>query len=568
MALAKSLFINKFEKGTQENPSIGYGAMVGYDMYSKKGIAQLAKKSTCVYDLESGGLGEYPHFFAVSGLGTTWWMLSNLGNVYYASSASASNWISAGFPTGATGGVSGNGMINFQNYMFVFTNTNIYYTASNTPTAGTWVNWTDTKSLGVLASPSDVSSSPITALHYPFLFPSNRGVYFGNASSNGVVGFWGQNGTTTFDPAGTAGTGFLYNNTAFSPPSNTYITGVINFLPPNNLAIASYAFQDPASADLITWDTVSSNKFSPPLRLPSAQQANSAGVPINSGIKQMVNRNQVLYAVSGGNHTIYETNSANFNLIDSLNLYSNVRGTGGAETNLPPFFNSYPQAITVMGNKILTGVSTPPNNSLYPTGGIFPFGVWSIAFHDDGTKSTQCEFTLPTIFTGGVAQTVIVSPTGANSYAKITSLMPVSTNKLLVGYRFYNANLGSVGSGIACSGIALVDTTAFIDDITKTSMESPMWEIGTSLNPQAVNNIETILAKPLLTGQTIDISYRTSLASDWTILDTFTGDGTKNNYPITKNPIGAVQYLQLRVRMATGGSNTTDSPYLRNVIVS
>lgn len=559
--LTKSIFINNFEKGADENPNIGYGAVVGMDIYTKKGVVMLAKKSSTVYNLQGN---EYPTFFAVSGLGTTWWAQTNRGNVYYTSSATASGWADASFPTGATGGVSGNGMIFFQNYIFAFSNTSIYYTASSTPTAGTWINWTDTKALGSLHSFSSFATSPITALHYPFLYPSNRGVYFGNASSGGVVGFFGQNGTTAFNPAGVTGTDFLYNNSAFNPGNNTYAVGVLNFLPPSNLAIAAYAFQDPSSADLITWDTISANKFSPPLRLPSAQLADSSGVPINSGIKQMANRNQVLYCISGGNHSIYETNSSSFNLIDSINLFSNVRARGGGETALPPFYNAFPQAICVMGNKIITGTSTPPDNSIYTGGGIFPMGAWSITFNRDGTKSTQCEYQLPTITLGGTQQNTTVSPTGASNYGYVTAIYPVGTNKLLMGYAWKNTNV----SATASSGIALISTTDYITDLGKTSLESPLFEIGTALNPQAINNIEILFVKKLLANEAFQLDYRTSLADDWTEITTVVADGTTNYYQITENSIGAVQYLQLRFRMSASGDTPTNTPYLRNIIIS
>jgi hypothetical protein len=561
--LTKPIFVNKFEKGQSENANIGYGAVVGLDIYSKKGVVMLAKQSTTVYNMSGT---EYPTFFAVSTLGTTWWAQTNRGNVYYTSSATASGWTDGAFPTGATGGVSGNGLVFFQNYILAFSNTSIYYTSSSTPTAGSWVNWTDTKALGSLHSFSSFATSPITALHYPFLYPSNRGVYFGNASSGGVVGFFGQNGTTTFDPSGVTGTAFLYNNSAFNPGNNTYAVGAINFLPPSNLAIAAYAFQDPSSADLITWDTISTNKFTPPLRLPSAQLADSTGVPINSGIKQMANRNQVLYAISGGNHSIYETNSSSFNLIDSINLFSNVRAKSGAETALPPFFNSFPQAICVMGNKIISGLSTPPDNSIYTSGGIFPFGAWSITFNRDGTKSSQCEYQLPSITLGGLPQNTTVSPTGANNYAYISALYPVGTNKLLMGYAWKDSNV----SATAASGIALVSTTDYITDRGKTALESPLFEIGTALNPQAVNNIEILFAKKLLTNESFILEYRTSLADDWTSLLSVVEDGTNTTgaYKVTDNSIGAVQYLQLRFRMAASSDTPTNTPYLRNIIIS
>ena len=44
----KTLFINQFQKGSQENANLGFGTMLGIETYSKKGVAQLTKKSTKV----------------------------------------------------------------------------------------------------------------------------------------------------------------------------------------------------------------------------------------------------------------------------------------------------------------------------------------------------------------------------------------------------------------------------------------------------------------------------------------------------------------------------------------
>lgn len=535
------LFINQFQKGQdKENANLGTGNMVGFDLYTKKGVAMLAKKSATV--LDTSGTAAFPHFQCVSLLGTVAWVQLSDGQVL-SSTSPFTSWTGTSFPD--TGAGFGNGLIFFEGFVFAFTPTKVYYHNQN-PASGSWTDWTTAKSL---AANVNQAMSPIPGLHFPFLYPSSRGVYFGNGSSNGTVGFFGQVGTTAFDPTGSAGTDFLYNGAIFSLPNNTYNIGPLNFLPPSNLAIAAYAFQNPSSADLITWDTISANKFNPPLTLYSNTQGLNT-----QGIKQIFSRNQVLYTVSGGNHTLYETNGSTFNLVEDIALYSNVRGTNGAETNLPVFFDSYPQAIAVVGNKLLSGVSTPSDNTYLTTGlGIFPIGVWSVAFNADGSKSTQCEFIPPV---GS-----LISPSGAGNYAKITSIQPIGSARFLIGY-------GVKTSGTLASGVALIDISSFITDITQTALESEMFEIGTAINPQTVNLIEINLVKNLLAGQVIDLSYRTGFDKDWTVIDTYTGDGTLNYYHLDKNPIGATQYIQLRIRANTGSPNGSDSPEIRNIILS
>lgn len=568
------IFINKFQKGSTENANLGMANLVGIDTYSKKGVAILAKKTTL---LSGGVFTSEPHFIETSGAGAYIWVQLGDGNVVY-SSDGGNNFIDTSFPTGAT--THGNGMIYFQNYMFAFTDTKIYYHSAD-PASGAWIDWTTAKSLGAL---QNFATNPITALHFPFLFPNNRGVYFGNGgagqtsaatASDCTVGFFGQVGNTLFDPNGTLGTNFQWNNGILSLPSYAYNIGSLDFLPPSQLAITAVAFNNPSQgADLITWDTVTNNRFSPPLRIYSNSLANLTGYSLtaptpSAGIKQLYNRNQVLYAITGGNHSIYETNGSTFNILEDISLYSNIRIATGAESDTPVYLNSYPQAICVVGNKLLTGVSTSIGTSTYPVisnTGIFPMGIWSIAFDKSGGHSTQCEFTLP-IPLGGT----LTSPSGTGNYFKITCIRPIpqvssSTNQIAVGYSFNDSATGNTN----LFGIALVDLYKYINDISFTAIESELFEIGTAIKPATVKLIEINLNKKLLVGQSIDLAYRKSQDQPWTTLITFTGDGTKNYYSLTKNQIGPTQFVQFRARMATGasGNNPTYSPQLKTIIIS
>lgn len=573
------IFINGFQRGSKENPNLNVsslgvadtsiGTLVGIDTYTKKGVAILAKKSTTIT-----GFTAEPHFFEITQGGITIWVQCGDGNVLY-STDGGNSWTSTNDVNMPIGSGHGNGLIYFQNYIFAFTDTNIFYHAADPAVIG-WTNWTTAKSLGALQS---FNTNPITGLHFPFLYPNNRGVYFGNGGNGGImaatpqtcsIGFFGQVSNTLFNPGGTINTDFYWNNGVLLLPAYTYNVGSMDFLPPSSLAISVANYQNPAQgSDLITWDTVSNNKFSPPLRIFSNSLANGT---TTAGIKQLYNRSQVLYSISGGNHAIYETNGSSFNLVEDIGLYSNVRSAGGVEIDYPVYFNSYPQAICVVGNKLLTGVATSVNttdNTNYPPAnfGIFPIGVWSIAFAKDGSHSTQCEFSLP-------LGNSLVSPVHDNSnstYAKITCIRAIpqtlpagTTGQIAIGFAYSSGSLPNT------FGVALVDMFNYIDNINYTAIESELFEIGTTLNPQVVNNIEINLVKNLLTGQTIDISFRTGQDQAWSVIDTYTGDGSSNHYALTKNPIGATQFIQLRVRMATGagGQNAAFSPQLKTVVLS
>ncbi len=218
--MQNSFFINEFQKGSSENANIGYGSIVGFDVYSKKGVARLAKKSS-----STTAFSVLPHFSAFTS-GILFVQFSD-GSVWYAVSGSGYlTWTDTVFPV--AGG--GNGLIYFQGYIFAFIATKIYYKPA-TATASDWVDWTAAKSL---ASLNNQATTPISGCHMPFLYPNQRGVYFPNG---GQVGFFGQVGTTTFNPAGTLNTDFFYNGASLSLPSLTYSINTLNFLPPNKLAI-------------------------------------------------------------------------------------------------------------------------------------------------------------------------------------------------------------------------------------------------------------------------------------------------------------------------------------------
>lgn len=584
----KSIFVNKFQEGSKENQNIGTGAIVGFDTYSKKGVLRLAKQSTIITAANGSALTAYPTFIETSQGGNYIWAQLSDGNVIYSSDGGAT-WqnTSSAFTTG--GDTHGNGLIFFQNFMFAFTDTKIWYwkdtglTSGNDPTSGAWVDWTTTKALGTIQA---FTTDPITSIHFPFLYPNNRGVYFGNGGAGGTsnavttgsgasssVGFFGQNGTTLFNPAGTLGTDFLWNNGILQLPSSTWTVGSLNFLPPSLLAISVNQYQNPSQgSDLITWDTVSQNKFNPPLRIYSNINSTDTGT-VTAGIKQLQNRNQVLYAVTGGNHTVYETNGSSFNLLEDISLYSNIRNysnvPNGGELDYPVFFNSFPSAINVLGNKLLTGTAPMINTSSYPPAnyGFFPIGVWSIAFNKDGSHSTQCEFVIP-------IGSDTISPQGNGNFLRITAIKPISidtasnsTGQFIIGFAFKSQAIS------ATYGFAIVDLFNYINNINYTALESELFEIGTYLNPKAIGNIEINFVKKLKTGQTFDLSYRTGIENKWTAMSyegntTVTGDNTKNSYAYTSNDIGSVQFIQFRFRMATDSGNATNSPEIRSIIIN
>lgn len=535
MSIQQPLFINSFQKGSSENANIGFGTFLGVETYSKKGIAQLTKDTTKV----SGSIiTDLPIYFT-SLNNMTIFCQGDSGKVY-SSVDIGTTWVDITNPAGGSSG-SGEGLFMYHGYLFAWRGVNIEYCVSPYTNA----NWTTWKT----NNPPDFPL--ITGQHFPFMSPGDGILYFANGN---FVGLIGNVGNTTFNPAGTIGVDYIYSTGPSNNEGSATIFGLvlpqsyqincISFLPSNYLVLGTgcsgIGNSNYQIADIIQWNPTLST-YNMPLRLFS--QAGFA----DNGVNQIINRNNIIYAVTGGNHAIFATNGSSFSLVEDISLYTTGRTLNGdgTQSTSPIFLNQYPSALAIMGNKLMTGVSTSVDST--PTGyGLFPLGVWSTAFTDEG-NSTQCEFT--------ISSGVICS-----KHFSIGSLYPVNQGQILIGW-YDGTNYG-------------IDKTEFINyqnDSSVVQIESQMFEIGTALNPLPITTIQYNLTRNLLTGQTITVYWRTGFDKAYQTFPaggTFSGDGTKNSYKIMSNPIGATRFLQLRTEMSTGGSNLNYTPEIRNIVIS
>lgn len=509
-----TLFINEFQKGSKENANIGLGNLVGVETYSKKGVAQLTRDS---FKVSGSVVIDLPVYFAALD-DTTIFAQGNQSHVYKSTDA-GNTWTDISNPPSI--GDGGQGLIVFEGYVFAFHGSKIDYLSSPYGVG----NWTTNWKTGLIGSP-----------HFAFIFPNDNFVYFANANKIGKIGF----GTATvFNPGGVQNTDYFYNDARLTLPS-FYNVNCISFLPVNFLALGTSSNTNTEVADIILWNPAL-NTYETPLRL------YSQAIIGENGVRQIINRNNVLYAVTGGSHSIFATNGTTFNLVADLSLYSNIRKVTGAQSQEPVFMNPRYAAIDVFGNKLLTGVAITNGITYSPNYGLFPCGVWSVAFTDEG-ESFQCEYTLSTNQINSAAFNFFVG-----------ALKCIGSNKTLIGWQ-------SAGD----TGIDLVSTTDFQNDISTVLIESEMMEIGTPLEPATVQTIQLNLTRNLMTGQTIQVNYRTAFEQDWVALQTFTvaQDGASTGYKVVTNPIGATQFLQLQIQMATNTPNIISSPELRTVIIS
>lgn len=531
MALSKPQFINQFQKGSSETANMGFGAMVGVETYTVKGVARLTKDSIKV----SGSVVTDLPIYFTSHTESDIFAQGDTGKVYR-SSDFGSTWSDITNPANTLGAGAGRGLIFFEGYLFEFFNGEIHFCSASYG-SGDW---------------SPFKTGLNGDQNFPMLFPNDGFVYFGNANAVGKFGF---GNSTTFNPTGTSGVDYFYSP-SFTSNGQPLLPAIyeircMSFLPSNFIALgtgSSGIGNSSQVADVILWNPTLST-YETPLRLFSQAGAGAAGV------NQIINRNNVLYAVTGGNHAIFATNGTSYTLLDDVSLYTTGRlippfpstGTGtGEQATAPIFINQYPSAIAVMGNKLMTGVSTSILS--LPSGyGNFPCGVWSEAFAEDG-NSLQCEFT--------ISSGIVIS-----TRFSIGALYPVNQGQLLIGW-YDGTNYG----------IDKTEYQNYQNDDSVVMVESEMMEIGTPLEPSVITTIQENLVRSVRDGQTISVYWRDAYDQPYNLLETFdssNGDVQLNNSLKTlKNEMGAIKFLQLKLSMKTGDPNLAWTPELRNIIVT
>ena len=513
--MPQPVFINQFQKGASENANIGTGLLLGIETYSKKGVARLAKDSVKV----SGSVvTDLPIYF--SNLTETQFFAQGDSGKVYRSFDSGATWTDIS-DLASTG--FGYGLIFFDGYLYAFRGTALYVCASPFTSANWSVFQTGLNSVG----------------HFPFIYPSAYGFYFANGNKLGLLQ---QSTTGTAINPGTPAT-YNYTDNIFELPSIYEIT-TMSFLPPSNLVLGTRSSgigNDTQIADIIMWDTVSKNKFTPPLRLYSNAGAGAMGVT------QLINRNNTCYAVTGGNHAVFQTNGNTFNQIAEMGLRTNYTKATGEQATTPVFLDQYPSAIAMLGNKLLTGVSS--SIASYPDSNyaLFPLGVWSLAFMDDDT-AIQCEFTTSN------------NITRSNNY-QIGAIHTISEGRILIGW-------GSNGT----YGIDRTERQIFDPNIDNVAIVSPMMEIATPIKPfPSFQTIEINLVRNLLAGQEIKVYARTAFDKPFTFLQSFTTATWTDRLSalkVVKNPLGNSQFVQVMVQMSTTSPNESWTPEIRTIIVS
>lgn len=256
-------------------------------------------------------------------------------------------------------------------------------------------------------------------------------------------------------------------------------------------------------ADIFPWDP-SEDTFNLPLRL------------AENGINQIINYSNNLYINAGLYGTLYKSNG--YQVVPLKYLKS-------VTYDSTEYLTTYPGAIMHHNNKIMFGVSTSGG------GNPEPMGIFGL-FNDEVITFDNSVSTLSV----GATNTLIVG-----------SLFSISANIFAIGWQD-NATYG-IDVVIAPDGPRYTSYAARID--------SPIYQVGTVLQPKTFSQIEFQLTKPLTTGQGIKLSYRTNTNDSFTLIGTFdyatyAGIQAYNTaFSCTCNTI------QIRVELTTGAASTT-----------
>lgn len=557
MPITSPLFINTWAKGTNENANIGTGVFLGVETYSTKGVAKLTKDTTKV----SGSVVTDLPIYFTEATPLIRFAQGDTGKIYK-SIDGGNTWTDI---TNAGSSGQGEGLMYYFGFVFAFRGTQIDY-LSSPYTAADWTSGWKTN------NPSNFPL--ITGQHFPFINPGDGKLYFGNGNYVGLISYVTDpsNNTQSINPAGTIGVDYLYSTGPSNDENGTLVFGLvlpqtynvncISFLPNNYLALGtgySGVGPDDSISDVILWNPTIQT-YNSPLRL-YANGVTTGGTGYG-GIGQIINRNNVLYAVTIGNQAVFQTNGQSFGLVADLSLFTTSRfvtagNTNGIQSTSSILLSNYPSAIAVQGNKLLTAASTSGINGLLPTGyGIFPIGVWTIGFTEEGPaasvsqgKTIQCEFPL--------SSGIVCS----NSFS-IGAISPISNGQILVGW-FDGTNYG-------------IDKTEFVNyqnDPSVVQIESQMMEIGTPLEPTTITTIQINVVRSLVQGQEIIINYRSAFDQPYTPVPAGTfnvnsGNIQNNNsLKCVISDLGATKYLQLRIDLSTDNPNLVWTPEIRNVII-
>lgn len=353
-------------------------------------------------------------------------------------------------------------------------------------------------------------------LWHPMMTSKNDSKLYGGAGR--FVYSLDENSGFTFAP-GTAGT-YTFTQQALDLPASYRIKCIEEL--GNNLMLGTWQgtnVYDIKVADIFPWDR-SSVSFGQPV------------VMGEFGVHAMLNTGNSLVVLAGTQGTIFRCDGVNSYAIGQLPHDL----TGGK------YLEFYPGSIINYKNKTFFGVGQGGSTAI-PN-----MGVYSL-FQTGKGNILNLEHTISTL------------NDGTTNPLKPSALLPVTSDTLLVAWRD-NTSYG-IDLTTATSYAYTTDYSAYF--------ESPFYEVGNDKNKWKPKEAEIRLARPLRTGEGLQLQYRQSEADSFTTVKTMAYDDNGIGAILSKTftiqiPDNIKETEQIQFRVGIKGTSTT-TPKFKSLII-
>lgn len=264
------------------------------------------------------------------------------------------------------------------------------------------------------------------------------------------------------------------------------------------------------------------------------RSSTSFGLPsqlYENGVHQMISLGSELIAHAGSYGNLYRVTPSSSSFYKKIPF--NVDGNAT--------ITAYPNAIAKVGNEVLVGTTTASDG--YPS--VTTHGVWSVLNGNAYLRNV--------ISSGNI---------GTNNPLYIGCIVPY-TNSAVEKNFFTGWRDGNSYGLDEISSYPYSNYTAFL--------ESELYQVGTRRNPKTYEHLEVALAKPLVSGQYVRVSYRKNLTDNYTVIATLDYSSTSvgKTTHLVKALIADAQFIQLKVELSQdNGTSTLKNVQLREIRLS
>lgn len=409
---------------------------------------------------------------------------------------------------------SGNGLAVWKNYLIVFRNQEIDTYGPLNSGSPAW------RTLSATSAAYKCNQATTATYDHVAFVNSADTLYFGDRNSTTAESWLGYiQELTTFDPA--SAPTFTFSNQVVRIPRGNFVTVIEELFP--NLAIGT------TGQAIYFWDTFSANL--------------NSSLPISErNVTAMRNINNALYYSAGVRANIYRTlGTSSSQVLDFSDQLADIPRSIAIITDIDYF-----QSRLVFSLYHIPGASTTEAIS----------GVYSVNLDEGLQKGAQGEYILKNVLSPG--------------YGSFSD--PLKTTFIFCSFNNSNLNFFIGWKNNNDSGIDGVYNFFRRYNNWEAEMESPMYEIGTSLQKATMEKFQFNLLQKLTVGQGVRFSFRTENDGAYStpVEFTFGVDGPIMEGHANIN-IQNAQFIQAKIAMTcstgSGNDNEFNTPLLKSLVL-